>query len=113
MNKKNETGRPELFPIPIKSPWYHLGMDFVGPITPPSSAGDRYILTISDYFTRFGWAKEFPTKEAKEVVAALKEVSINVLLGGKMIYSHSLYLALLSDGNSVCDNNRSGIRVSE
>ena len=113
MNKRNETGRPELFPIPIKSPWYHLGMDFVGPITPPSSAGDRYILTISDEFTLFGWAKELPTKEAKEVVAALKEVSINVLLGGKMIYSHSLYLALLSDGNSVCDKNRSGIRVSE
>ena len=75
-------------------------MDFVGLITPPSSAGNRYILTISDYFTQFGWAKVLPTKEAKGVVAALKEVIINVLLGGKMIYSHSLYLAIVSDGNS-------------
>ena len=74
MNKKIETGRPELYPIPIKSPWYHLGMDFVGPISPPSLTGNRYILTISDYFTRFGWAKALPTKEAIGVVAALKEL---------------------------------------
>ena len=74
MNKKIETGRPELYPIPIKSPWYHLGMDFVGPISPPSLTGNCYILTISDYFTRFGWAKALPTKEAIGVVAALKEL---------------------------------------
>ena len=57
MNKKNETGRPELHPIPIQSLWYHLGMDFVGPTSPPSLTGNHYILTLSDYFTWFGWAK--------------------------------------------------------
>ena len=46
MNKKIEKGRPELNPIPVKSPWYHLGIDFVGPISPPSSEGNRYILTV-------------------------------------------------------------------
>ena len=51
MNKKIEKGRPELNPIPVKSPWYHLGIDFVGPISPPSSEGNRYILTVSDNFT--------------------------------------------------------------
>ena len=50
MNKKIEKGRPELNPIPVKSPWYHLGIDFVGPISPPSSEGNRYILTVSDYY---------------------------------------------------------------
>ena len=34
MNKKIDTLRPELYPIPVKSPWYHIGMDFVGPISP-------------------------------------------------------------------------------
>ena len=42
MNKKIEKERPELNPIPVKSPWFHLGIDFIGPISPPSSAGNRY-----------------------------------------------------------------------
>ena len=46
MNKKIDTGRPELHPIPIKSPWYHVGVDFIGPISPPSTNGNRYILTV-------------------------------------------------------------------
>lgn len=73
MNKKIEIGRPELNPIPVKSPWYHIGMDFIGPISPTSTAGNRYILTISDYFTKFTWA---PTKEASGVVRALRQVSV-------------------------------------
>ena len=51
MNKKIEKERPELNPILVKSPWFHPGIDFIGPISPPSSAGNRYILTVSDYFT--------------------------------------------------------------
>ena len=75
MNKKLTTERPELHPVPVKSPWHHLGMDFVGPISPPSQDGNRYILTVSDYFTKFAFAKAMPTKEAVNVVSALKEVS--------------------------------------
>ena len=74
MNKKLERGRPELHPIAVKSPWHHLGMDFIGPISPTSQAGNRYILTVSYYFTKFAWAKALPTKEAAGVVSALKEV---------------------------------------
>ena len=29
MNKKMSTARPELFPVPVKCAWYHLGLDFV------------------------------------------------------------------------------------
>ena len=59
MNKKLTTEHPELHPVPVKSPWYHLGMDFVGPISPPC----------------FAWAKAMPTKEDMNVVSALREVS--------------------------------------
>ena len=45
MNKKIEKERPELNLTPVKSPWFHLGIDFIGPISPPSFAGNRYILT--------------------------------------------------------------------
>ena len=33
MNKKLTLERPELHPVPVKSPWHHLGMDSVGPIS--------------------------------------------------------------------------------
>ena len=75
MNKKLTTERPELHPVPVKSPWYHLGMDFVGPISPPSRSGNRYILTLSDYFTKLAWAKAMPTKEAMNVVSALSTIN--------------------------------------
>ena len=71
MNKRLDLGRPELHPVPVKSPMYHIGIDFVGPISPISGSGNRYILTVSDYFTRFGWAKALPTKEVKNVVSAI------------------------------------------
>lgn len=74
MNKKIDTIRPELHPVPVKSPWYHLGIDFIGPISPPSASGNRYILTISDYFTKFAFARAHPTKEASNVVHTLRQV---------------------------------------
>lgn len=78
MNKKLTTKQLKLHPVPVKSAWYHLGMDFVGPISPPSNSGNRYILMVSDYFTKFAWAKAMPTQGAINVVSALREVSINV-----------------------------------
>ena len=67
MNKKVNTARPELHPVPVKSPWFHLGIDFIGPYSPPSSNGNKYVLTVCDYFTKFVWAKPLPSKEAKNV----------------------------------------------
>ena len=44
---------PELHPVPVVSPWYLLGIDFVGLFHTPSEQGNRYILTIADYFSKF------------------------------------------------------------
>ncbi len=62
-------------------------MDYVGPISPTSTNGNCYILTLSDYFTKFGWAKALPSKEAKNVVVALREVGL---------YMHVVLLQILS-----------------
>ena len=75
-----ERERPDLHPIPIKSPWFHIGMDFIGPISPTSEKGNHFILTISDYFTKYAWAKALPTKEAVGVVDAMREVRLKVPL---------------------------------
>ena len=53
MNRKVTTGTPQLNPIPVKSPWYMVGIDFVGPISPAADDGSEYILTATDYFTKW------------------------------------------------------------
>ena len=74
MNKKLMITKSELHPVPVKSAWYHIGMDFIGPISPTTQNGNRFILTICDYFTKFGWVKALPTKEAVNVITALQQV---------------------------------------
>eukprot|EP00731_Ephydatia_muelleri_P025186 Em0017g269a len=44
-NRKLVYTAPELYPVPVKSPWHHIGIDFVGPIL-ESISGNLYILTV-------------------------------------------------------------------
>jgi transposase InsO family protein len=38
-------------------PFNIVGLDFITPITPASSTGNRYIILMVDYFTRYLYAK--------------------------------------------------------
>ena len=69
------TSKSELHPVPVKAPWYHVGIDFIGPISPTSSKRKRYILTISDYFSKFVESVALPTKNADGVSNALFKVN--------------------------------------
>lgn len=53
-----------------------VGIDFVGPILPVAYDDSRYILTITDYFTK--WAKAIPTmdKSAATVASVLFKVHV-------------------------------------
>lgn len=64
---------PELHPIPVKSPWYHLGIDFIGPVT-TSEKGNKFILTISDYCTKWVEAVALVTKCASATAGAMFKV---------------------------------------
>ena len=77
MKKKMKTGTPELHPVPwpVVSIWHHLGVDFVGPISYKSKEGNVYILTISDYFSKFVQAIPCKNKEASTVCKALFQVA--------------------------------------
>ena len=66
---------PELNPVPVVSPWYQIGIDFVVPIYPTSIQGNRYILTVSDYFTKFVHATATETKLACGVADPLFKVN--------------------------------------
>ena len=76
MNRKLTSGILELHPIAVKAPWYMIGMDFIGPLTPRAKDGSRYILTLSDYFTK--WVEAIPTvdKSATTVASCLFKVNI-------------------------------------
>ena len=66
---------PSLHPVQVKDEaWYQVGMDLVGPL-PVTSAGNRYIITITDYYTK--WAEAFPIedKTASSVADVLFTVS--------------------------------------
>ena len=68
MNRKLTSGISQLNPIPVKSPWYMVGIDFVGPISPPADDGSQYILTVINYFTN--WAEGVPTMDKSTACAS-------------------------------------------
>ena len=76
MTKKVKTVTPELHPVPAVFTWYHLGIDFVGPLAHKSNQGNSFILTIVDYFSKFVQAIPCKNKEASTVCEALFQVCI-------------------------------------
>ena len=53
-----------LHPIQVDQPFAQWGLDFIGPINPPSSTGHKWILAATDYFTR--WKETIALKDATE-----------------------------------------------
>ena len=54
-----------LHPIPVHSPFYQIGIDFVGPL-PKTKEGNRYIIVAMDYLTKWPEAKPVPAATAEE-----------------------------------------------
>ena len=79
MTKKMDTGVPELHPIPVVSTWYHLGINFIGPLKHKSTQGNWFILTISDYFSKFVQAFACFNKEAATICDVLFKVANNYI----------------------------------
>eukprot|EP00731_Ephydatia_muelleri_P023038 Em0015g621a len=78
MNSKLTTATPELHPVPVQSPWFHLGVNFIGPISPVSSKGNCFILTLSDYFIKWVEAVPLPTKESNGIAEALIRIFLRM-----------------------------------
>ena len=76
VNAKIVTMPAKLHPMPVRSPWHHVRIDFVGPIIPvSSSAGNMYILTLSDYCMKLVETVSLENKEAPGVVIFLQKVN--------------------------------------
>ena len=76
--RKITIAAPELHPVPVVSPWYHIAIDFVRPPNSASNQGGHYILTLSDYFPKFVHAIPTEIKEACVVAGVLFKVIMNV-----------------------------------
>ena len=63
---KRKFDRPvtQLHPVPVPNyGWKQIGIDLVGPL-PCSDKGNKYIIVVTDYFTKWPEACASPTKEA-------------------------------------------------
>ena len=74
-NHKLRKTAATLHPIPVKDEvWHQLGMDLVGPL-PETAAGYKYIMTVTDYYTKWAEAAPIKDKTASSVADVLYSVS--------------------------------------
>ena len=55
-----------LVPISVEAPFQQWGLDFIGEINPISSGKHKWILTATDFFTK--WVEAIPTRQATDSV---------------------------------------------
>jgi hypothetical protein len=55
-----------LVPVKTEDPFQQWGLDVIGKINPHSSTQHRWILTVTDYFTK--WVEAIPTRRATDSV---------------------------------------------
>ena len=61
-------------PIPVKGQiWHQVGMDLIGPL-PETSLGNKYIITLTDYFSIWAKATALPDKTAVSVAKFMYSV---------------------------------------
>jgi ribonuclease HI len=63
-----------LKPVVVSAPFQQWGLDFIGEIHPPSSGQHRWILTATDYFTK--WIEVVPTRSTshKVIISFLEDI---------------------------------------
>lgn len=78
-NKKMVKQTGCLHPIPVESKlWHQVGMDLIGPL-PTTPRGNKYIVTLTDYFSKWPEAAALPNKSAEQVAYFMHSVSCNLL----------------------------------
>ena len=73
--RKGRVTKAPLQKMPIVSvPFHRVVIDLIGPIVPASSSGNKYILTVVDYATRYPEAVALPGISTEQVAEALCKV---------------------------------------
>src|SRR3954447_7084212 len=83
-----------LHPIPVHSPFYQIGIDFVGPL-PRTQRGKKYILVAMDYLTKW--------PEAQAVAEANADTTVNFIYE-QILCRHGCPQIILSDRGTHFNN---------
>ena len=79
-----------LHSIPVESKiFYQMGMDLIGPL-PVTSRGNKYIVTLTDYFSKWAEAAPLPSKHAAGVAKFIYSVSIVRYFKGDVLHSFNV-----------------------
>ena len=83
-----------LRPIIIEGPFQQWGLDFIGPITPASSASHQYIVTAMDYFTKWVEAKATKKTTVELVCKFIKEnILVRFSIPIKLVMDNASYFS--------------------
>ncbi len=80
----------------IETPFDRVTVDLIGPIVPKSDNGNRYILTLVDYATRFPEAVALKTIDTEKVAEALVNIFARVGVPNEILSDNGPQLILLS-----------------
>jgi transposase InsO family protein len=69
-NAKLRKGKLGIYPAP-EEPFHTISIDHVGPL-PQTEKGNKYLLTVADYFTRFIVAVAVPARNVEVLLDALR-----------------------------------------
>ena len=75
--------------------WHQIGIDLVGPL-PETPNGNKYICTITDYYTKWAEATALPSKEAVGVANFLYKVIENVTVISTEDYFGSMFTVIIT-----------------
>ncbi|XP_075733060.1 uncharacterized protein LOC142775507 [Rhipicephalus microplus] len=79
MVPRHLVGRAPLGTTPIiETPFTRVGIDIIGLLSPTSEKGNRYVLTMIDFATRYPDAVALPSIEARQVAEGLLEMFSHV-----------------------------------
>ena len=59
--------------------WCQVGMDLIGPM-PETPRGNKYVVTLTDYFTKWAEAAPLPDKTALGIAKFIYSVSATEIL---------------------------------
>ncbi len=77
-NHKLQKASGALHPIPVKPKiWCQVGMDLIGPM-PETPRGNKYVVTLTDYFSK--WAKAAPLQDKSALGVAKSIFSVSVFV---------------------------------
>jgi len=86
---KGRVAKAPLQKMPIiREPFRRIGIDLVGPVTPQSSSGNRYILCVVDYVTRYPEAVALHGTSTEQVAEAMCKVFSRVGIPKQIISDH-------------------------